>query len=669
MNGWITIGTELSTDKFDRQILSLEKKMKKEEEKGINIDAKLTSQEQELDRARKKTDELADAYQRLKSAQDRVASGKATPGQFATMQELQATYGTLEQIGNSFDKALTKQDAIEQKVANTRMQYQNINDKVSEYKQKIEGIKLQKQSAEVSKIKDGFKNVGSSIQNAINKVGKLAIGLFGIRTAYNLIRQASSELASYDSQYAANLEYIRYALTQAIAPVLRYIVGLAMQLLSYINAIANAWFGINIFGNASAKNFQKMKAGASGVSKAVKEIKKQLSGFDEINMLTDQSTDGGGGGGAGGSMPDFDLSALSGDVPDWIQFIIDHKDEILAIMAGIAAGLIAWKLGLDAIKALGLGIMIAGIVYAIEGIINYLNDPSWKNFGQIIQGIGIAIVGLGVMIASVPVAIAGAVVLILGTILKYWDKIKSAFQSGIDWLTEKSDWVHNMFGDTIGNIYDFITRTLQNILDWFDAVFTSIKGQFDGIIMFLKGVFTGNWNMAWEGIKKGFQSWWEGIKRIFTTTINYMKDMVVTVARTTGDIIAGAFKAVVNATLWAVENTLNSPIRSVNALIGVINKIPGVSISRLPTFSLPRLAVGGIVNMPNKGTLVGGAIAGESGKEGVIPLTDSQAMSELGREIGKNVIINQTNIISMNGRVLQKELKQVQNDEDFAYNT
>lgn len=669
MNGWITIGTELSTDKFDRQILSLEKKMKKEEEKGINIDAKLTSQEQELDRARKKTDELADAYQRLKSAQDRVASGKATPGQFATMQELQATYGTLEQIGNSFDKALTKQDAIEQKVANTRMQYQNINDKVSEYKQKIEGIKLQKQSAEVNRIKDGFKSVGSSIQNAINKVGKLAIGLFGIRTAYNLIRQASSELASYDSQYAANLEYIRYALTQAIAPILRYIVGLAMQLLSYINAIANAWFGINLFGNASAKNFQKMKAGASGVSKAVKEIKKQLSGFDEINMLTDQSTDGGGGGGAGGGMPDFDLSALSGDVPDWIQFIIDHKDEILAIMAGIAAGLIAWKLGLDAIKALGLGIMIAGIVYAIEGIINYLNDPSWKNFGQIIQGIGIAIVGLGVMIASVPVAIAGAVVLILGTIIKYWDKIKSAFQSGIDWLTEKSDWIHNMFGDTIGNIYDFITRTLQNILDWFDAVFTSIKGQFDGIIMFLKGVFTGNWNMAWEGIKKGFQSWWEGIKRIFTTTINYMKDMVVTVARTTGDIIGGAFKAVVNATLWAVENTLNSPIRSVNALIGVINKIPGVSISRLPTFSLPRLAVGGIVNMPNKGTLVGGAIAGESGKEGVIPLTDSQAMSELGREIGKNVIINLTNITSMNGRVLQKELKQVQNDEDFAYNT
>lgn len=73
--------------------------------------------------------------------------------------------------------------------------------------------------------------------------------------------------------------------------------------------------------------------------------------------------------------------------------------------------------------------------------------------------------------------------------------------------------------------------------------------------------------------------------------------------------------------------------------------------------------------MPNKGTLVGGAIAGESGREGVIPLTDSQAMAELGREIGKNVLVNLTNITQMNGRVIGRELKQVQSEQDFAFNT
>lgn len=55
-------------------------------------------------------------------------------------------------------------------------------------------------------------------------------------------------------------------------------------------------------------------------------------------------------------------------------------------------------------------------------------------------------------------------------------------------------------------------------------------------------------------------------------------------------------------------------------------------------------------------------------KNGVIPLTDQEAMSELGREIGKNVLVNLTNITSMNGRIISRELKQVQSNQEFAYN-
>lgn len=43
-------------------------------------------------------------------------------------------------------------------------------------------------------------------------------------------------------------------------------------------------------------------------------------------------------------------------------------------------------------------------------------------------------------------------------------------------------------------------------------------------------------------------------------------------------------------------------------------------------------------------------------------------MSELGREIGKNVSVNLTNITSMNGRVLSRELKNIMSERDFAYN-
>lgn len=145
--------------------------------------------------------------------------------------------------------------------------------------------------------------------------------------------------------------------------------------------------------------------------------------------------------------------------------------------------------------------------------------------------------------------------------------------------------------------------------------------------------------------------------------------MTVTVAKTTGKIISSAFKAVVNGVMWAIETTLNAPIRAINGLLDVINAVPGINLGKLPTFNLPRLAVGGIVNMPNRGTLVGGAIAGESGREGVLPLTDQQAMAELGAEIGRHVLINLTNITQMNGRVIGRELKQVQSEQDFAFNS
>ena len=668
MDGEITIGTSLSTDKFDRQVAQLERKMQKEEEKKIVLQAKIEVQEQEFETARQKTDELADAYQRLEQLQKVIASGNATPQQFTMAQELQGTYGSLEQLEVSFLKALNKQDEINAKAYEMRTKYQEINDKVAEYKQKIESVKMQKQVADVDKLKSSFNSVGSSIQNSIKSVARLALGVLGVRSAFLALRRASSDLATYDKQYAANIEYIRYALTQAIAPVLRWIVQMAATLLGYLNAILQGWFGINIFSRGSAENFNKMKASAGGISKAVKEIKKQLAGFDEVNMLTDQSDTGTSGGASGVGMPDFDLSKMQGEPPAWLKWIIDNKDLILAVLAGAVAGITALRLGLDGITSLGIGLLVAGLVYAIQNLIKYLKDPSWTNFGKVIQGIGIAIIGLGAIIGSVPVAVAGAIILIIGTITKYWEQIKAFLQGGIDWLKGKSDWVHQMFGDVIGNIYDLFTRTLQNLLGVFDSFFKMLKGVFDGIIKFIKGVFTGDWKKAWEGIKDIFKSIWNGIKDIFKGVIKIIGDMTVTVAKTTGKIISSAFKAVVNGVMWAIETTLNSPIRAINGLLDVINAVPGINLGKLSEFNLPRLAVGGIVNMPNRGTMVGGAIAGESGREGVIPLTDQEAMSQLGREIGRHVLVNLTNITTMNGRVIGRELKQVQSEQDFAFN-
>lgn len=609
-DGSIMIETKLSTDKFDKQIVNLEKKIKDEENKSeLKLKAKLQAEDElkrhkqavfEIEKEYEKTSQQVEHLQNIMSKQSQGIS--LTPQEFTDLENYAEINKQNEKLGATLDKAYEKQTKLNNKVEQTSLAYKQIQDNVQGYKTKIESVKLQKQQAQVDSIKNNFEGVSKSVGKAIGRVARLALGVISVASAYRLVSQASSTLGQYDEQYATNLEYIRYLIAQAIAPALKYVVNLASTLLSYLNYILNAWFGITLFSKNSAKNFMNAKNSTGGISKNTGKIKKDLqtTPFDEMNILTDTSDSGTSGGGGGAVVPSIDPSLLQGEIPEWLQWIVEHKDEILAVMAGVASGLLAWQLGLSAIKALGIGVMIAGIVYTIESLLDYLNDPSWENFGKVIQGIGVTIVGLGILIGSIPVAVAGAIVLIIGTIVKYWEQIKAFFQGGIDWLAGKSDWVHNMFGDIVGRIYDTIVDALQLVLNIFDNVFTAIRGVFDGLIMFITGVFSGDWKKAWEGIKKIFSSIWEGLKGIVTSVWNFIKNLVVNIAKSVGDVISGVFKAVVNAVLGTIETVLNAPIRTINSLIGVINEVPGINLGTLSTFNLPRLKVGGIINMPRK---------------------------------------------------------------------
>lgn len=653
-DGYITIETKLSTNKFDKQVIDLEKKIKNEENKAqLKLKAKLQAEDElkrhkqsifEIEKEYEKTSRQVEHFQSIMSKQSKGIS--LTPQEFTDLQGSEKVIANNEKIGETLDKMYAKEVKLNNAVDRTTLAYKQTKDNVASYKAKIESVNLQKQQAQVSQLKKGFQKVNTSVSSSIKHIGRLALGIISVASAYRLMSSASSTLGQYDEQYATNLEYIRYLIAQAIAPALKYVVNLASTLLSYLNYILNAWFGITLFSKNSAKNFMNAKNSTGGISKNTGKIKKDLqtTPFDEMNVLTDTSDSGTSGGTGGGAIaPSIDPSILQGEVPDWLKWIADNKDLILSIMAGITAGLLAWKLGLDGIKALGIGLLITGIIYTIESLLGYLQDPGWENFGKIIQGIGIAIIGLGALIGSIPLVVAGAIVLIVGTIVKYWEQIKSFLQQGIDWLKGKSDWVHEMFGDTIGDLYDFIVDILQNTLDSFDGLFTGIKQIFDGIIKIIKGVFTGDWKTAWEGLKQ---------------------------------ITKGVFDS-----LWAIAKwPLNMIISGLNTLIRGANRIhfnvpdwvPGIGGKQfgfnIP--QIPKLAKGTILNAPGRGVPVAGgrALAGEAGREGYLPLSDTQLLEELGSTIGKYITINANITNTMNGRVISRQLQQIRNDREFAYN-
>ena len=658
-DGSIMIETKLSTDKFDKQIVNLEKKIKDEENKSeLKLKAKLQAEDElkrhkkaifEIEQEYEKTSQQVEHLQNIMSKQSRGIS--LTPQEFTDLQGSKEIIALNEKQGAQLDRMYAKEVKLNNAVDRTSLAYSQIQSNVSAYKAKIESVNIQKQQAQVDQLKNGFNKMNTSVSSSIKHIGRLALGIFSVASAYRLMSSASSTLRQYDEQYATNLEYIRYLIAQAIAPALKYVVNLASTLLSYLNYILNAWFGITLFSKNSSKNFMKARESTSKIKKDL-----QTTPFDEMNVLSDTSSSGT----SGAVAPSIDTSLFEGKVPDWLKWIANNKNLILSVMAGVGAGLLAWKLGLEGIKALGIGLMISGIVYAISSLLKYLKDRTWKNFGKIIQGVGIAIIGLGAIIGSVPVAVAGAIVLIVGTIVKYWEQIKAFLQKGIDWLVSKTDWVKDNFGIVGETIYTIFTSLLQGLLNIFDSLFTAIKGIFDGIIKFIKGVFSGDWKQAWEGIKDIFSSVWNGIKGIVSSVWQYIKSIF--------NSLVNLVKGIAN-TIWGVIKILiNLIISGINVLIRGMNQlsfdapdwVPGIGGKRwgvnIP--QIPRLAKGTILDAPGRGVPVAGgtALAGEAGREAYLPLSDTQLLEELGSTIGKYIKINANITNTMNRKSYLKTI-------------
>lgn len=200
-------------------------------------------------------------------------------------------------IGQSF-KNVGKQ------IFNVKNIIGTVGNAVNTVKSKISGI-----SQAVGKIKSGFKGVGGSVKQGIGHVLKYAWALLSIRGIYSALSGAAHAwLGSQNAeakQLSANLDYMKYAVGSALAPIIEGIVNLIYQALKGIQSMIYALTGVNIFAKASSKSYASMAKSA----KKTKEETKQLAGIhSDINNI--QSNNSSGSGDSGASTPSFDLSKL-----------------------------------------------------------------------------------------------------------------------------------------------------------------------------------------------------------------------------------------------------------------------------------------------------------------------------------------------------------------------
>ena len=500
---------------------------------------------------------------------------------------------------------------------------------------------------------------------------------------------------------------MRNALAFTIEPIVRVIVNLAKQLMFYVGAVIKALTGKDIFANAN----KSLKS----ANKQASKLNKTLAGFDEMNILNDNS----GGGGGGTTMPSFDLTQNPLGNLNFDALVEKGKEMAIKLAEGINGFFESFDF-----KGLAEGISktLRGL---IQTITTFISTIDWKQVGEKIAEFVLNIDWLGLLTDIVKLWISGRTAIydllggLIDGIVNFIADTFSSEESSTQFFEAGAELLASLFEAMVTaplKVLEIIADMVDAFMDpanedkWFDIGVNIMMGLGNGMVSLIykigeviqriidrvKKIFGINspstifYDMGVNlmlglinGIKSLittivglFSTLWEKIKKVFSSVgsffggvWNTIKSKFVTISTSIGDAVGGAFKKVINAVLSAVEKTLNTPINAINKLVDKIRSIPGLSnISKLNTITLPRLAKGGIINMPNVGVPLGSAIGGESGKEGVIPLTDSQQMALLGEAIGRYITINANITNTMNGRVISRELQKINNENDFAYN-
>lgn len=637
MDGYVTIGTKLDTkglekdlNKAQRELLKLDSEAERLQEKKIFIELDLKDYYKSIEKVKEATD------------RDLYLYGKTDE---QAQQILEMEEETLQNIDEQYAKQLQKLSLINAKIKENADAQENMKGQVASLNEKLSDAKG------LDNFSKNFSSIGKSISNIIGKVGRWALALLGVRTVLSILTQSFNTLSQYNTDLSAKMQGIKLMLASAFEPIINWLIKGLQIVMRTIAIILKTLFGIDILARASELASKNTSKNMGSTAKSAKEVRKQLAGFDEMNVLGDNvDTAGGGAGGIGDITADFDIDGMEklDEFFNKVQKVADWIKTNWPIIKSTAMGGI-WEIT-KALGPKGLLSVLGGVPTAVIANWNKIKPYlmlAWE-FAKIICG--------------------NIWQTIKETATKIWDTVKEIFGKIRDKAYEISMGFVIYFQTAWGKIKEGATTMWNGV----KTVFTTFHNTVANIIGTVINVFANLWNKFYEG---GVNAW-NKVKEIFGNVVSFFSGIINTIigffreiGTRVGDAIGGAFKNAINGVLKAIESILNSPIKAINKMLDIINPILPKKLSKLSTFSLPRLAKGGIINQPGRGVMVGGAIAGESGREGVIPLTDSQQMALLGEAIGKYITINANITNTMNGRVISRELQKIQNANDFAYNS
>lgn len=317
--------------------------------------------------------------------------------------QAQKLYTEIEMYNKQLDVAKSKMAELKQQTSQTATTQNKLSSFFSAFKQKIEQVKPtilgvknifskmpnigQNLSKETRSITNNIKGMGTGFKNGLGQVLKYAGALFSLRSIYSaLSSSANAWLSSQNAQakqLSANIDYMKYAMGSALAPVIQFVTNCVYQLLKAVQSVVYALFRVNIFANASASAFKNAQKQAKNTSKSLSSV------HSEINNVGDHNSDASPNVGDLSSI-DNQMSPLSQKLYDFFKPLVDSWNkygvtliEQIKITAGQIASLISsvWE-SVEKLIINGTVYTSLELILAIIGNIAEAFSNAWKYEGN-----------------------------------------------------------------------------------------------------------------------------------------------------------------------------------------------------------------------------------------------------------------------------------------------
>lgn len=702
----IVIDTKLNTKQFDKQMEKVQKDLVelKYEYDAIKTSKPFDGQNEMLIDYQNKIERATNSLIRLKEQQNKLALSNVK----------NVGYNLTPSLASGF--SLSRQTLTGRAMGDLTEKTEYVADSVKDLKNAFD---IAGESGE----KVGVRT-GQGFDRGIASLKRFALSLFGIRSAFSLVRRATSTYLSQHEDTANKINAIWVALGNALAPIIEAIADMVLKFIGYLNVFLQALgFDVDL-----TKGMNKSTKAINGTTKAMKELNNQVAPFDEMNVAQKETSSGGvGGGGIGGTngfeMPELDEGIVK-KIKDIAGVLKENKDLLLAIGTIIAGYKVAKWLG-------GLGSLIGGGTGA--------NAKGLLGLSSILKGL----LAMEVIAITISVIYYGKQLNDLKKLNKGLEKMYENNTKGIDEVNKKNlesvksyekgskaidDYVYEMQQEveqaktqietkkrqneemsTADKVWDAFGKTgeknnkiimentqrlinnAQNLqalakegkltdeqMEVYNQTMQYLNQTQDELGGFLNDNKTNMMNFGTSVYETEIDLYnqIDALKKAETTTTNTtnsqknaygsLREKVQTEMNKINNLYA---KPTVD--VQVKTNKLSSALEAINSssfLAGLgINTGLSTTISKLRNIGMAR---GGIFYNPGRGVSLSNVVVGEAtgGAEGVIPMNNEQSMDLIGQSIAKHLVVNLTNTTMLDSKVIAREQRRIEDENNFATN-